>query len=263
MPRRCNTLQNTSTYWNTLTRYNTLQHASTHCSTLRRTLQHTAAHTATHTDRQHLHLCRLRTVAMCRHCNTLQHANALQHTATHTSRRVGRLCLRLCRWRTTSMPRHCNTLQHTNAQQHTVPHAATRTGRQRLRLCRSRTTTMPKLPFVAAMVSATYIETKCNTRMYCHPPQRIVTHCTTGYKLHECGMSHMNESCHTRMRRVTRTDTLLHTEIHCNTPMYYNKYVALLAAMLSATHCNTLQHTAAHCSTLQHTATHQWTATHN
>ena len=54
----------------TATRYNALQHATTHCNTL----QHTATHynTLQHTPT---------------HCNTLQHTatryNTLQHTATH------------------------------------------------------------------------------------------------------------------------------------------------------------------------------------
>ena len=38
--------------------------------------------------------------------------------------------------------------------------------------------------------------------------------------------------------------------------------VSSLQKMLTATHCNTLQHTAAHCNTLQHTATHCNTLQH-
>jgi len=45
-----------------------------------------------------------------------------------------------------------------------------------------------------------------------------------------------------------------------------NSFVLCQHSVLTATHCNTLQHTATHCNTLQHTATHcntlQHTATH-
>ena len=82
-------------------RYNTFQHAATHCNTLQ--------HTATHCNTLQHAATRCNTLQnIATHCNTLQHAathcNTLQYTATHR-----------------------NILQHTpthfNASQHTTPTA--------------------------------------------------------------------------------------------------------------------------------------------
>jgi len=59
---------------------------------------------------------------------------------------------------------------------------------------------------------------------------------------------------------------LQHTATYCNTPMHCNTQLVFVAAIVSATHCNTLRHPATHCNTLLHTPTHrnalQLTATH-
>ena len=52
----------------------------------------------------------------------------------------------------------------------------------------------------------------------------------------------------------THRNTLQHTATHSVPPH--------ISASISATHCNTLQHTATHCNTLQHTATHCNTLQH-
>jgi len=73
---------------------------------------------------------------------------------------------------------------------------------------------------------------------------------------------------------VTHCKTLQHTATHCSTmqhmtyciiPSIFILFLFLLwvvrilsvylACMKTATHCNTLQHTATHCNTLQHIAT--------
>ena len=77
--------------------------------------------------------------------------------------------------------------------------------------------------------------------------------------------------CHTLPHTATNCNTLQHTITWQNgnrwrgqTPLWTEQSV--LRFDNSATHCNTLQHTATHCNTLQHTATHcntlQHTATH-
>jgi len=58
--------------------------------------------------------------------------------------------------------------------------------------------------------------------------------------------------------------TLQRTAAHCSTLQQHTAaYCSTLQHTATATHCNTLQHTAAHCSTLQHTATQCSTLQHN
>jgi len=49
-------------------------------------------------------------------------------------------------------------------------------------------------------------------------------------------------------------DVLQHTATHCNTLQHTAHCTTLLPSGCPATHCNTLYHTATHCNTLQHTA---------
>jgi len=69
---------------------------------------------------------------------------------------------------------------------------------------------------------------------------------------------------------ATHCNTLQHTatQFICSTSQEILRKCATYAYLPpTATHCNTLQHTATHCNTLQHTATHcntlQHTATHS
>ena len=62
--------------------------------------------------------------------------------------------------------------------------------------------------------------------------------------------------------------TLQHTATHCNTLQHtatrsfhewHDSFVSVTGLnVYSATHCNTLQHSATHCNTLQHTAKRSW-----
>jgi len=66
---------------------------------------------------------------------------------------------------------------------------------------------------------------------------------------------------------ATHSNTLQHTAIQYNAPnTYRNTHAARILQLQgyqhTATHCNTLQHTATHCNTLQHTATHCNTLQH-
>jgi len=59
---------------------------------------------------------------------------------------------------------------------------------------------------------------------------------------------------------ATHCNTLRHTATHCNCNTLQKKrraddLDALIYLQHPATHCNTLQHTATHCNTLQHTTT--------
>ena len=55
---------------------------------------------------------------------------------------------------------------------------------------------------------------------------------------------------------ATHCNTLQHTATHCNTNICMNRVHTLALVHVSATHCNTLQRSATHCNTLQHTASH-------
>ena len=70
-----------------------------------------------------------------------------------------------------------------------------------------------------------------------------------------CVMSHMKEACH--ICRTGHCNTLQH-DIARETSSHMTSHLCD-----TATHCNTLQHTATHCNTLQHTATHCNTPQHD
>jgi len=116
--------------------------------------------------------------------------------------------------------------------------------------------------------------------MCCNALQRAATRCkirvvSIDYRINRVKI-HTATYCNTLQRVVTRCNTLQHAATRCN---IYAVSIDYLLSFLSryrqrkrqrqnhtATHCNTLQHTATHCNTLQHTATHcntlQHTATH-
>jgi len=70
---------------------------------------------------------------------------------------------------------------------------------------------------------------------------------------------------HTRLLSATHCNTLQHPATPCNTKIPL-RHACCCYLQHTATHCNTLQQTATHCNTLQHTAIHwntlQHTATH-
>ena len=136
------------------------------------------------------------------------------------------MCLLLC----------CNTLQHTASQCDILQHTATR--------CNTLHNT------------ATHSNTLQHTATHCNTLQ----HTATQYNLLCCALSSHNSTLqHTLSQRHTAThyNLLCHAlSSHSNTQQH--------TASLSATHCNTLQHsitcnfapcrrTTTHCSTLQHT----------
>jgi len=56
---------------------------------------------------------------------------------------------------------------------------------------------------------------------------------------------------------ATHCNTLQHTATYCNTLQHTATHVSTgVPRLLTATHCNTLQHTATHGNTLQHTTLH-------
>ena len=81
---------------------------------------------------------------------------------------------------------------------------------------------------------------------------------------------HTTTCCNTRQHTATHGTTLHHPIRHCNTLCKIRKLAELwyqcIHSLVSATRCNTLQHTATLCNTLQHSATHcntlQHTTTH-
>jgi len=56
---------------------------------------------------------------------------------------------------------------------------------------------------------------------------------------------------------ATHCNTLQHTATHCNTNICMNRVHTLALVHVSATHCDTLQDTATHCNTLQHKHMHE------
>ena len=62
--------------------------------------------------------------------------------------------------------------------------------------------------------------------------------------------------CATGLRTATHCDTLRHTATHWNTPNAWVSHFPCATGLRTAAHCNTLQRTATHCNTLRHTATH-------
>ena len=172
------------------------------------------------------------------HCNTLQHTAAhystLQHTATHcnTLQRNGgaprggdhgRTALSQQGWNISRFSILYNTLQHTSTHCNTLQHAKSVTAEQLAAMQTS--SACPVVPIYSLQRTAVH----CNTLQYA----------------------------------ATRFNTLQHTATYCNT-VHCNIHCcnagerreSLCISLLSATHCNTLQHTATHCNTLQHTATH-------
>jgi len=59
------------------------------------------------------------------------------------------------------------------------------------------------------------------------------------------------------------THTHTHTHTHKNTHLLPTQRSNCCDALMRATYCNVLQHTATHCNTLQHAATHYDTLQHN
>jgi len=86
-------------------------------------------------------------------------------------------------------------------------------------------------------------------------------------------LQHAATHCNTLQNTATHCSTLQHAATHCNSrscchgvTTIYTQVSVMMSSSSTATHCNTLPHTATHCNTLQHTATHcntlQHTATH-
>jgi len=177
-----------------------------------------------------LHRCR----GTATHCNTITRSNTLPHTLQHVQAASVCVCVvrgllrcRSCR----SWPRW--SLQHTAKQYKTLytPHCIIRVHRNRLqRIETDCITGQELLPFVPAMVSATYCKT-LQTLQHTNALHYTLTHCN-------------------RLQHGSRITVVRGHNGLCNTLQH------------TATHCNTLQHTATHCSTLQHTATHECSATH-
>ena len=85
---------------------------------------------------------------------------------------------------------------------------------------------------------------------------RLIARLITYWRLSlECHCRHTATPWHCRLL------TLPHTATHCNTLQHTAALIGDLCRRLiadslqhTAAHCNTLQHTATHCNTLQHTA---------
>jgi len=92
--------------------------------------------------------------------------------------------------------------------------------------------------------------------------QHTATHCKA--------LQHTAAHCSTLQHTVAHCNTLQHTATHWYILVTFPSHTASLCGrapcskhsqytrifVCTATHCNTLQHTATHCNTLQHTATH-------
>ena len=206
-------------------------------------------------------------------CNSLQltttRCNSLQHTAIH-----------------------CNALQHTAAYHFAAAVAAGRasdaaTHYNALQLTVTHCNTLQHMTFfccclraVPRMVqhTAKLWNTNCNKypATHCNSMQHNTTH---------CNILQLSLCCYCRLRagpwivQHTATYCNTHSATYCNTHgnTHCNPHMLLLSTLQhTATHCNTLQHTATH-NTLQHTSfatvacgqglgwrnTLQRTATHN
>ena len=84
----------------------------------------------------------------------------------------------------------------------------------------------------------------------CHTWPSYVTYTNESCHIYDCTTSHIWMSHVYRVLTATHCDALQHTATRCN------------AMQHAATQCNTLQHTATQCKTLQHTATHCDTLQH-
>jgi len=106
--------------------------------------------------------------------------------------------------------------------------------------------------------TATHYNTLQHTATYCNARQRTATHGTT--------RQHTAPHCTTLHHTAPHCTTLQHNSTYCITPKREYLHVVgvtYFALQSSATHCDTstLQRTATHCNTLQHTATHFDTST--
>ena len=167
------------------------------------------------------------------HCNTLQHpathCNTLQHTATH--------CDTLQHTAT-----HCDTLQHTHCS---APHR------------RGHLNGLPERYLIA------HCNTLQRTTTHCNALQHIATHCSTLQYTH-CNIhtaTHPTEGVSWVVARMlpqcplqcTATHCIIHTATHLiEWIAWMLPYCRLQHTAHTATHCNTLQHTATY--TLQHTS---------
>ena len=285
----CNTLQHTATHCNTqkmsLSRPHTLDYITLSCNTLQHTATHkrwvwlVRTHLITCVCHMWLHVC-----VTCDHitlsCNTLQHTathcNILQHT-------MKELCIVRTHWITSLwVATHCKLLQHTATHKRSVclvrTHLITCVCHIGLHVC-----VIYDYMCVSCVITSLWVATHCNTLQHTATHKRCVwlvrTHlitCVCHIGLHVCliydyvWVSYVITCvCHLWLHHFE----LQHTATHCNTLQHTathlitcvsHVWLQYYAMSLSCPHtlhyitlsCNTLQHTATHCNTLQHTWLH-------
>ena len=211
------------------------------------------------------------------HCNTLQLTVVLniKYSVVSERRNVNRIALQ----HTTT---HYNTLQHTTTHCSVEYQELRRVSEAEYDLQRTathcntlqHTATQQSTPQVTVVLNIKYCVVSQRQNMICNALQRTATHCTglqhtaTHRNTPQHIVTHLLVSVSLFLRggacTATHCNTLQHTATHCNILQHtatrcntlQHTRTHSITLQDSATHCNTLQHTATHCNTLQHTFWH-------
>jgi len=137
---------------------------------------------------------------------------------------------------------HCNTLQHTATHCNTLQHTATHCDTQGCECCQ-------KCKSIIMSMTMQHTATYCNTLQHAATHYRILQY--TGLRMLQVQFNYHVDDTGVSRVLPTHCNILQHSASASHLSFWWH-----WGQLCTATHCNTLQHTATHCNTLQHTATH-------